>query len=94
MHFPKKKITMLNGTEIQLTVDTDVGGDGGNYINKLIFCQCVITYIFLSCVPNPYTCHYIPKLLFVVLIVCCLCNMVVFQLCEERVKAAQGHWAG
>lgn len=51
MHaFPKKfKITMLNGTEIQLTVDTDVG-DGGNwiYINKLIFCQCVITYVFLS----------------------------------------------
>lgn len=41
---------MLNGTEIQLTVDTDVGGDGGNwiYINKLIFCQCVITYVFLS----------------------------------------------
>lgn len=40
---------MLNGTEIQLTVDTDVG-DGGNwiYINKLIFCQCVITYVFLS----------------------------------------------
>lgn len=40
---------MLNGTEIQLTVDTDVG-DGGIwiYINKLIFCQCVITYVLLS----------------------------------------------
>lgn len=40
---------MLNGTEIQLTVDTDVGdGDNWIYINKLIFCQCVITYVFLS----------------------------------------------